>query len=220
VNTWQQATVDRLLQQRMAKRVAPRGEAHQHGPHGVEHLQLVQAVAGEPGRLDPGQEPAEAGRGHGRTGQQSGLLRVVGELAQGVHHGQIGKADVAQLDGCTHQHPRPALAGPVGERQQQAGLAHPGVAGKEHHLRGALLGAFQQRVEPAGLHRPADERRTPERPCHARQYGRRQREEERIGDQGRPVPATTDTTTSPPAARPAGTGLPPVKGEGSRDRGR
>ena len=149
----------------------PFGEAHQHGPHGVEHLQLVQAVAGEPGRLDPGQEPAEGGRGHGRTGQQPGLLRVVGELAQGVHHGQIGKADVAQLDGCTHQHPRPALTGPVGKRQQQARLAHPGVTGKQHHLRAALLGPFQQRVEPAQLHRPADERRTLELPCHARQYG-------------------------------------------------
>ena len=111
-----------------------------------------------PGRVDPGQEPAEAGSGRGRTDQESGLLRVVGELAQGVDHGQIGQADVAQLDTATGQHPHPAPASPVGERQQQAGLAHPGVAGDQHHLRAALPGPFQRRVEPAQLDRPADER--------------------------------------------------------------
>jgi hypothetical protein len=68
-----------VLQHQQHRR--PLGQAHQHGPHGVEHLQLVQVVAGGPGRLDPGQEPAQAGRGHGRAGQQPGLLRVVGELA-------------------------------------------------------------------------------------------------------------------------------------------
>jgi hypothetical protein len=80
----------------------PLGEAHQHSPNRVEHLELVQAVAGghpgEPGLLDPGQEPAEAGRGQRRTGQQPGLLRVVGELAQGIHHGQIRQADIPQFD--------------------------------------------------------------------------------------------------------------------------
>jgi hypothetical protein len=167
----------------------PLGQAHQHGPHGVEHLQLVQVAAGEPGRLDPGQEPAEDGRGQGRSGQQPGLLRVVGQLAQGVDHGQVGQADVAQLDRGAHEHPHPQPAGPVGKRQQQAGLAHPGVAGNQHHLRAALPGPLQHRVEPVQLDRPADERRARDLPSHARQYGRRRREAERTGGQGRPVRA-------------------------------
>jgi hypothetical protein len=91
---------------------------------------------------------------------------------QGVHHGQIGQADVAQLDTAAGQHPHPAPASPVGKRQQQAGLAHSGVPGEQHHLRSALLGPFQHRVEPAQLERPADERRARELPSHARQYGR------------------------------------------------
>jgi hypothetical protein len=136
----------------------PLRATHQHSPHGVEDLQLVEGVARGPGRVDPGQEPAEAGRGCGRTGQQPGLLRVIGEPAQGVHHGQIGQADVAQLDTAAGQHPHPAPVSPVGERQQQAGLAHSGVTGDQHHLRAALLGPFQQLVDPAQLDRPADER--------------------------------------------------------------
>jgi len=150
----------------------PLRAAHQHGPHGVEDLQLVQGVAAGPGRVDPGQEPAEAGRGGGRSGQQPGLGRVVGQPTQGVHHGQMGQADVAQLDRRTHQHPHPAPASPVGERQQQAGLAHPGVTGDQHHLRAALRCPFQQRVDPAQLDRPADERCARELPSHARQYER------------------------------------------------
>jgi hypothetical protein len=108
--------------------------------------------------VDPGQEPTEGGRGHGRAGQQPGLLRVVGELAQRVHHGQIGQADVAQLDTAAGEHPHPTPTSPAGKRQQQAGLAHPGVAGHQHHLRAAPLGPLQYRVEPAPLDRPADER--------------------------------------------------------------
>jgi hypothetical protein len=154
----------------------PFGEARQHRPHGVEHLQLGQVLTGGPGRLDPGQEPAEAGRGHGRAGQQPGLLRVVGEPPQRVHHGQIGQADVAQLDAAAGEHPGPAPARPLGQREQQAGLAHPGVAGHQHHLRTALLGPFQHRVEPAQLDHPADQCRALDLPSHARQYGRRPRE--------------------------------------------
>ena len=99
-----------------------------------------------------------AGSIPGRSRPRPGLLRVVGELAQGVDHGQIGQADVAQLDTAASQHPRPAPARPLGERQQQAGLAHPGVAGHQHHLRAAPLGPFQHRIEPVQLGRPADER--------------------------------------------------------------
>jgi len=136
----------------------PLRATHQHRPHGIQDLQPVQGVAFRPGLVDPGQEPAEAGRGHGRTGQQPGLLRVISELAQGIHHRQKGQADVAQLDTAAGQHPHPAPASPVGKRQQQAGLAHSSVPGDQHHLRAALLGPFQHRVEPAQLHRPADER--------------------------------------------------------------
>ena len=157
----------------------PLGQAHQHGPHGVEHLQLVQAVAGEPGRLDPGQQPAQPGRGRGRTGQQPGLLRVISKLAQGVHHGQIGQADVAQLDTAPGQHPHPTPAGPVGQRQQQPGLPTPASPATSTTCGRALLGPFQRRVEPAQLDRPADERRARELPSHARQYGRRPWEEKR-----------------------------------------
>jgi hypothetical protein len=166
--------VARSAQCRSSKHQQHRGplrEAHQHGPHGVHHLELVRIVAAGPARPDPGQEPAEAGGGRGRPGEQAGLLRVVGELAQGVDHGQIGQADVAQLDAAAHQHPHPAPAGPVGERQHQAGLAHPGVPGDQHHPRAALLGPFQHLVEPAQLDRPADERRARDLPSHARQYG-------------------------------------------------
>jgi hypothetical protein len=51
----------------------PLGQAHQHGPHRVEHLELVEVVAcgpaHEPGRVDPGQEPPQARRGRRRPGQ-------------------------------------------------------------------------------------------------------------------------------------------------------
>jgi len=52
----------------------------------------------------------------------------VGQLAQGVHHGQVRQADVAKLDAAAAEHPHPPPAGPVGQGQQQPGLAHPGVA--------------------------------------------------------------------------------------------
>ena len=45
-----------------------------------------------------------------------------------------------------------------------------------------------ERVEPAQLHRPADERSTREPPCHARQYGRGQRGWKRAGSLRRPAP--------------------------------
>jgi hypothetical protein len=158
--------------------------ADQHGPHRVEHLQLVQVVARgpahEPGRVDPGQEPAQSGRGRRRPGQQLGLLRVVGEPAQGVHHREISQADVAQLHAASAEHPHPAAPGPLAKCQQQPGLAHPGVAGDQHDLGPALLGPVQRRLELAQLDGPADERRARGLPSHARQYGRRPRESERI----------------------------------------
>jgi hypothetical protein len=138
------------------------GAAHQDGPHGVEHLELVQAVAGESakrlGLPDPGEQAAEAGRGGGHPRQQVGLLGFVDELAQRIDHWEVGEADVAQLDSRTQEDSRPAPAGPVGECEQQAGLAHPGVTGEQHDLRAVLLGPVQDRLEPLRLTRPADER--------------------------------------------------------------
>jgi len=96
----------------------------------------------------------------------------VGQLAQGVHHGQVRQADVAKLDAAAAEHPHPPPAGPVGQGQQQPGLAQPGVARQQNHLRAALPGPLQHRIEPARLDRPADERRARGLPSHARQYGR------------------------------------------------
>jgi hypothetical protein len=45
---------------------------------------------------------------------------------------------------------------PVGKRQQQPSLAHPGITGHEHDLGPALPGSVQHRVEPAQLDGPAD----------------------------------------------------------------
>jgi hypothetical protein len=119
-------------------------------------------VGGEPtlraGRRDPWQQAAKAGRGRGDPRQQLGLVGVLGELAESVDHGEVGEADVAELDGRAHEHPHPTPPGAVGKRQQQAGLAHPGVSGEQDDLRLAALGPLQGGDEPAQLHGPADER--------------------------------------------------------------
>jgi hypothetical protein len=132
--------------------------ADQHGPHRVEHLELVEAAAGGPthrsGRGDPREKPGEAGRGRRRLGQQLGLGGIVGEPTQGVHHREVGEADVAQLHAASGQHPHPAAPSPLAKCQQQAGLAHPGVTGDQHDLGSALLGPVQRRVELAPARRP------------------------------------------------------------------
>jgi len=69
------------------------GAAHQQRTHGVEDLQLILTVALDARRAGlcrTWQQPADAGCGGGHLGQQLHFGRVVGELAQGIHHRQIG----------------------------------------------------------------------------------------------------------------------------------
>jgi hypothetical protein len=165
--------------------------AHQQGAHGVKDLQLVLAVADEPtrrpGLLEPGQQPAQAGRGGGDLSQQLCLGRIVAKATQGVHDGQVGKADVAQLHTAAGEHPHPSPTGLVGELQEQTGFADPSIAGQQHDLRPALLGPVQCCLEPAQLISPADEPLRCEPAHHARQYGRGQRGWKRAGADCRPV---------------------------------
>ena len=136
--------------------------AHQQGTHGVEHLQLVQTVAGpcacRAGLLDPGQQPAEAGRGRGDLSQQFRIGRIVGKATQRIDHGQVGKADVAELHTAADKHPHPAPRARSANSSQQTGLAHPSIASQQHDLRPALLGPIQCRLKPTQLISPADER--------------------------------------------------------------
>ena len=140
----------------------PLSAAQQHGPHGVEHLQLIQADAGLWIRRcrshQPWQQPAKAGRRRGDLGQQLRVGRILSKTTQGINDGQIGQADVAKLDTAADKHPHPTPTGPVGELRQQAGLAHPSIASQQHQLRPALLGPVQDRRKPTKLIGPADQR--------------------------------------------------------------
>jgi hypothetical protein len=179
-----------VLQQHHHRRAL--STAHQQGTHGVKHLQLVKTLAClcdcRSGVLDPAQQPADGGRGRGDLGQQLRVGGIVGKAAQGVHHREVGKADVAQLHTAAGKHPRPALLGLIGELGQQPGLAHPGITGQQHDLRAAVLSPVQRPLDSAQLSSPTNERLRCKPARHARQYGRGQRRWKRAGSLHRPAP--------------------------------
>ena len=152
--------------------IAPTGAAE--GAHRVEDLQLLQPVADErrADLLQSRQQPAKARRGGGDLSQQFCLGRIVAQATQGVHDGQVGKADVAQLHTAASEHP--SLTGVVGELQSRRVLPTPASPASSTTC-GRPCSALQCYLEPAQLISPADEPLRDEPVRHARQYGRGQR---------------------------------------------
>ena len=69
----------------------PLGAAEEQGAHGVKHLSLIQAVAGErthrTSLRPPWQEASNSRSGSGDLGEQFCVGRILGNIAQGVDDG-------------------------------------------------------------------------------------------------------------------------------------
>lgn len=104
--------------------------------------------------------PAGEQRGQdGARRRDRGRLGIGGHRAQEVHEGQVGQADVAQVDAVPGEHPEPALLGPGGELVEQPGLPYARVAGQENGPRPPGGGAVEGRQQAGELGGPSHHRR-------------------------------------------------------------
>jgi hypothetical protein len=93
-------------------------------------------------------------------------LQVGGDqvIADRFQERQIGECQLGLRTAADH-HRHPLLRRPLRQHARQPGLAHPGIAGQEHNLALAPVGAEECVLEPGQLLLPADQDRT-EHPLH------------------------------------------------------
>ena len=122
-------------------------QAHQQTPHRIKQLQLLKPLlkGHRDGRLvgQLRQQPTKSWEALGRRRQQLVVVGLGGEPAQSGEEGDIGEADVADLQAPANQHLCPLPTGLVGQLSQQPSLADPSIAGYQHYGRLALLGLLQ-----------------------------------------------------------------------------